>query len=205
MSLFYRFAYWLGVTPWEAQHHPVAAAQIEALFDREQSGRDPPFGRVLDVGCGRGYWSINLSQRGWQVTGVDLVNKAIAAARKNAAEKGVDVTFIEADVTGMSGQGLTPGFNLFWDFGTLHGLPPQAFKGAAGEIDLLAGPDAVLLLLAWAPGARSPLPRGLGRDEIESAFPNWRVLNIESFDATGLPPPLRRVDPHIHRLQRTQQ
>lgn len=205
MSLFYRFAYWLGVTPWEAQHHPVAAAQIEALFDREQADRQPPFGRVLDVGCGRGYWSVNLSQRGWNVTGVDLVSKAIVAAREFAAVEGADVTFIEADVTGMSSQGLTPGFNLFWDFGTLHGLPPQAFADAAREIDLLADRDAKMLLLAWTPGARGPLPRGVSRDEIQSAFQNWRILDVESFDATGLPPPLRRVDPRIYRMQRTPQ
>lgn len=203
MSLFYKFAYWLGVTPWEAQHHPTAAAQIEALFDREQAGRQSPIGRAMDVGCGRGYWSINLSQRGWQVTGVDLVSKAVKAARKSAAEKGVDVTFIEADVTRLSRQGLTSGFDLFWDFGTLHGLPPQAFADAAREIDLLAAPQAILLLLAWTPGNRGPLPRGVSREEIEAAFPHWNILDVEPFDAMGLPPPLRRVDPRIYRMQRT--
>ena len=60
MSLFYRLAYRMGVTPWEhAAEHPAAADHIAALFDREQEGREPPFGRALDIGCGSGFWSVD--------------------------------------------------------------------------------------------------------------------------------------------------
>ena len=43
MSLFYKIAFWLGFTPWEqAATHPPAAEKISMLFDREESGRQPP-------------------------------------------------------------------------------------------------------------------------------------------------------------------
>ena len=77
MSLFYRIAYRLGFTPWEeATQHGPSAQMIAALFDREQAGREPPYGAALDVGCGGGLWSIDLARRGWDVTGVDIVPKA---------------------------------------------------------------------------------------------------------------------------------
>jgi hypothetical protein len=62
----------------------------------------------------------------------------------------------------------------------------------------------VLLMLAWAPGNRGPLPGGMSREDIESAYEGWKVTDVEPFDATGLPKPLRKVDPKIYRLERRQ-
>jgi len=75
MSLFYRLAYRLGITPWEGAAIRGGKV-IEQLFDREQQGRDAPFGRALDLGCGGGLQSIELAKRGWQTTGLDNVPKA---------------------------------------------------------------------------------------------------------------------------------
>ncbi|MGH6915290.1 MAG: class I SAM-dependent methyltransferase, partial [Geminicoccales bacterium] len=85
MSLFFRIAYSVGFTPWEhAATHRPAAEHIAALFDREESERKSPYGRALDLGCGTGYWSVELASRGWQVTGIDIVPKAVRKARERA-------------------------------------------------------------------------------------------------------------------------
>jgi len=84
MSTGYAIAYRLGVTPWEKAGRE-ATAQFNALLVREQEG-DPPFGRALDIGCGTGDHAVNLAQRGWNVTGVDLIPRAIEAARAKATE-----------------------------------------------------------------------------------------------------------------------
>ena len=34
-----------------------------------------------------------------------------------------------------------------------------------------------------------------------SAFPNWTIVDESPFDATGLPAPLRNVDPRCYRLK----
>lgn len=39
-------------------------------------------GRALDLGCGAGYWSRELTSRGWSVTAVDLSPRAIETARR---------------------------------------------------------------------------------------------------------------------------
>jgi SAM-dependent methyltransferase len=61
--------------------------------------RRPPYGSALDLGCGSRRWSIELARRGWQVVGVDVVAKAVRRARRRAQDEGVDVTFVEGDVT----------------------------------------------------------------------------------------------------------
>ena len=65
------------------------------LLDREQRGREAPYGRALDLGCGGGWWAIELVRRGWDVTGVDVVPNALANARERARESGVEVLFLE--------------------------------------------------------------------------------------------------------------
>lgn len=203
MSLFYRVAYWFGFAPWEhAATHPPAVRHITALFEREERGRQPPYGRALDLGCGRGYWSVTLAQRGWSVTGVDLAPKAVQAARMHARDAGVKVQIVQGDVTALQDAGVGSGFRLVWDFGTVHGLT-QAQRQAVGRgVSALATEDATILMLAWAPAWRGPLPRGASREEVEEAFSGWKVTDEEPFDATGLPRPLRNVQPRIYRLRR---
>ena len=75
MSVGYRILYGIGFTPWEQIALPDAVC---ALFEREEAGREPPYGTVLrDLGCGSGIWAVKLAQRGWQVTGIDAVPKAL--------------------------------------------------------------------------------------------------------------------------------
>jgi SAM-dependent methyltransferase len=203
MSLFYRIAYAVGLTPWEhAATHPAAADHIAALFDREERERTQPYGRALDLGCGSGHWAIELARRGWQVTGIDIVRKAIRQARERARHAGADIRFIEGDITALRQSGIGPGFSFIWDFGTVHGLSPDGRAAVGREVSAVAAPDATMLMLAWAPGHRAPLPRGASRADIEAAFPDWAVIDEDAFDATGLPSPLRRVDPRCYRLRR---
>jgi SAM-dependent methyltransferase len=203
MSLFYKLAYRLGVTPWEeAADHPAAAQVIAALFDREQEGREPPYGRVLDLGCGSGHWAVDLARRGWEVVGVDIVPKALERARRRARNAGVEVELIEGDLTALHAAGVGSGFDLFWDFGSIHGLDAGQREAVGREVSAAAAPGARALILAWKPGRRGPLPRGASRTEIEAAFPDWEVIDDQPFDATGLPRPLRGVEPRVYRLRR---
>ena len=97
MSLAYRILYAVGFTPWEQMADPQIAGQISDLFAREEEGRDPPYGRALDLGCGSGIWAVALAQRGWQVTGVDFVPKALRRARERAEQAEVEVEFLAGE------------------------------------------------------------------------------------------------------------
>ena len=53
--------------------------------------------RILDVGCGTGRHAIELTRRGYTVTGVDLSGSQLARAREKAAQQGLDIDFQQLD------------------------------------------------------------------------------------------------------------
>jgi SAM-dependent methyltransferase len=53
--------------------------------------------RILDVGCGTGRHSIELTKRGYCVTGIDLSESQLARAREKAAEDGLNIEFLRHD------------------------------------------------------------------------------------------------------------
>lgn len=57
-----------------------------------------PPGRALDLGCGEGRNAIWLAEQGWQVSGVDFSEVGLDKARRLAAERGVEVTWVRADL-----------------------------------------------------------------------------------------------------------
>jgi 2-polyprenyl-3-methyl-5-hydroxy-6-metoxy-1,4-benzoquinol methylase len=52
---------------------------------------------ILDIGCGTGRHSIELTRRGYQVTGVDLSESMLQRARQKAEEANVKIDFIQHD------------------------------------------------------------------------------------------------------------
>jgi hypothetical protein len=73
----YRLAYALGFHPWEdLADHPPFADKLLGLVAREEEGREAPYGTALDIGTGSAVWGAHLAKRGWNVTGVDVVEKA---------------------------------------------------------------------------------------------------------------------------------
>jgi SAM-dependent methyltransferase len=55
-------------------------------------------GRALDVGMGQGRNSLFLARLGWDVTGVDISDKAIDLAQKEAARLGLKINCVLADI-----------------------------------------------------------------------------------------------------------
>ena len=53
-------------------------------------------GRVLDVGCGEGADALWLAGQGWEVTALDVSRVALERAAREAAERGVLVTWLHS-------------------------------------------------------------------------------------------------------------
>jgi SAM-dependent methyltransferase len=203
MSLAYRLLYGIGFTPWEQMARHGIARQIAAMFEREEAGREPPYGPVLDLGCGSGIWATLLAKRGWQVTGVDNVPKALRRARERAAEQRVTVRLVEGDVTALESSEVGSGFQLLLDFGCFHDELSDDQRAAEGRgATAAAAPGATMLMLAWTPRRRVVLPRGAGREDIEAAFPAWRVVDEEAIDLGRVPRWWRNAGPRFYRLRR---
>jgi SAM-dependent methyltransferase len=207
VSLAYKLLYAVGYTPWEQPAKlQVVNERVSALVAREEEGRQPPYGQALDLGCGSGVWAVELAKRGWQVTGVDIVPKALRRARERARGAGVELRLVEGDVTKLETSGVGSGFRLLLDFFLFHDELTDEQREAMGrEVTAVAAPGATLLITAWAPGRRGPLPRGASRSDIEAAYPMWTVIDEEPFDVvTGARfyKHIRKADPHVYRLRR---
>ena len=202
MSFFYKFQYLVGMTPWERMPSLPIGEQAVALIDREEGGREAPYGSALDLGCGTGSWSARLAQHGWEVTGIDIVPKALRIARERARRAGAEIRFVEGSVTALTTAGIASGFRLILDFGVVHGLPAEHVRAVSREVTAVATEDATLLMYAFLPGRRGPLPRGIGREEIEQAYSGWRITDEEAFDLAGAPRFVQKAQPRFYRLRR---
>ena len=164
MSLAYRVLYGIGFTPWEQLATlPAVTQEVSALFDREEQGHRPPYGPVLDLGCGSGIWAVMLAERGWQVTGVDFAPKALRRARERARQAGVELRLVNGDATEL-GTEVGSGFPFLLDFGVFHDELTDSQRATMGrEVSAVAASGATLLMMAWARRRRGPLPRGASR------------------------------------------
>jgi hypothetical protein len=200
----YRLAYAIGFHPWEdlAEHPPFAEKLIE-LVAREENGAGPPHGPALDIGTGSGVWGVQLAKRGWQVTGVDIVEKALSRARERVEAEGVDMRIVHGDVTALTSSEVGSGYRLAVDTGTFHGLKEPEREAMAREVTAVCADDATLLLDCFAPRRRAGLPRGVSRADVERAFRDWEITDVEVADAD--PDPIARMfkfDERFYRLRR---
>ncbi|MBW6499507.1 MAG: class I SAM-dependent methyltransferase [Bacteroidales bacterium] len=66
----------------------------EALFNKKL--------KVLDIGCGTGRHAIELTQRGYAVTGVDLSDSQLQRAREKAQAEGLNIDFRKMDARNLA-------------------------------------------------------------------------------------------------------
>jgi len=201
----YKLAYALGFHPWEdAEKQPSFNERFTELLEREESGRERPYGPALDIGTGSGIWGIKLAKRGWQVVGIDIVEKALERARERIQSSGVEMRLVQGDVTALRPEGVGSDFKLILDTGTFHGLTNAQREAMGREVSTIADNDATVLMLAWSPRRRGPLPRGADRSAIEAAFPGWTVSEVGTtrFEAPKPVELLMRPNERWYRLRR---
>lgn len=143
MKWFYNLLYSRFRAPWDI-------GPRQELVELVTSGRLAP-GRVIDLGSGTASNCVFLAQHGFDVTGVDYTEAAIALGRKRAAEAGVSVNFIQDDLTNL--RHITGPFDVVVDYGTLDDLSPQARDLYMQNILPLTRPGSQFLLYCfeWEP------------------------------------------------------
>lgn len=82
----------------------LVRAEREASFIDRALGL-PRGARILDLGCGFGRHAVPLGMLGYRMTGVDLSAPMLAAARKLAEERRVEVEWVERDMRALGELG----------------------------------------------------------------------------------------------------
>lgn len=130
-----------------------AAKPDENLVSYVDRGVISP-GRALDLGCGPGRNAIYLARSGFQVDAVDISAAAIDWATERAREAGAEVDFQCRDAFTLTGR-----YDLIYDSGCLHHLPPHRRISYLALLDRALVPGGHLGLTCFASGAMgSELP-----------------------------------------------
>lgn len=99
-----------------ASRNEEEAALLADLIESILPKRD--FKRLLDLGCGRGRHTITLGKRGYDVTGLDLSERALNTARSKAASQQLkNVRFVQGDMREPIPDTFDAVLNLFTTFG----------------------------------------------------------------------------------------
>ncbi|UGY91235.1 class I SAM-dependent methyltransferase [Streptomyces gobiensis] len=109
-------------------------------------------GRALDLGCGPGRNALHLASMGFQVDAVDLSPTAIAWAEERAREAGGDVRFICGDAFGLAATELSGPYDLVYDSGCFHHLPPHRRISYLSLLDRVLAPAGHFALTCFAAG-----------------------------------------------------
>ncbi|MFJ4239558.1 class I SAM-dependent methyltransferase [Streptomyces iakyrus] len=111
-------------------------------------------GRALDLGCGPGRNALYLAARGFDVDAVDLSSTALDWARERAREAGAEnVRFHHGDAFALAGVGLTGPYDLVYDSGCFHHLPPHRRVSYLALLEQFLAPGGLFGLTCFAAGA----------------------------------------------------
>lgn len=108
-------------------------------------------GRALDLGCGPARNAIHLASLGFDVDAVDLSPTALAWGEERARAAGLEVRFHCADI--FSVELPSDSYDLVYDSGCLHHLPPHRRVSYLDLLDRVLAPGGHLGLTCFAAGA----------------------------------------------------
>ncbi len=103
--------------PWNVEEPP------EALVELLDNGSVRPC-KTVEFGCGFGNYTLYLSSKGFEVTGIDISPTAIRIAGENARKKGIKCAFIVADILGDLKE-VEGTFDFAYDWELLHHIFPE--------------------------------------------------------------------------------
>ena len=97
--------------PW---YHPEPQPMLQKVVNQRKET-----GLALDIGCGAGINASYLAKQGYNVTGVDFIDRALQYARDRASQEGVQVELVNADILQWD---CYKTFDIILDLGCLHGM-----------------------------------------------------------------------------------
>ena len=183
----YQGELFLGPPPWN-----IGAPQPEILTLIEQGKVHGP---VLDAGCGVGDLALELADRGYEVTGVDISAVAIAAAEAAASQRGLaTVRFLQGDLRHLNDLALTQRFNTVVDCTLFHSLPVDGRDDYMRGIYAAANSGAALYLLVFTtealpPDSPFPIPNLVTEAEVTEAVAKyWSDITLQPALVAVKPP-----------------
>ncbi|HEX3784312.1 MAG TPA: class I SAM-dependent methyltransferase [Pseudonocardiaceae bacterium] len=115
-------------------------------------------GRALDLGCGPGRNALRLAEAGFTVDAVDLSPAAIDWATERAREAGAEIRFLRGDAFTDLATELTGPYDLIYDSGCFHHLPPHRRVSYRALLDRALAPGGHFSLTCFTADEGSARP-----------------------------------------------
>ena len=154
-----------------------SAHELQEYAQLVESGTIAP-GRAIDLGCGEGSNAIYLSKNGFDVTGVDFSPTAIKRATSNVQAAGVEVIFVEDDLTNL--RHVSGTFDLLVDFGALNDLTQGERDSYMENLLPLTHPGSCFILMCFT--------KSLPPNEVESRFGDHFKIEILTEQSGSIDP-----------------
>lgn len=162
--------YAVGSDGWELGR---AAPPLHRLFAESplpRSGAEPGAPpRVLVPGCGRGHEARLLAEAGAEVVAIDIAPTAVASTRRLAAERGLRITAMEADVLALP-QEHEGRYDLFLEHCCFCAIDPTRRDDYVEAAARALRPGGRLIGLFYCHDYPGGPPFGSSADEIRARF-----------------------------------
>lgn len=139
-------------------------------------------GRLLEVGSGPGTQAIELTKLGFAVTATDISQTAVVKADQRAHKEGVNVHFLQGDVT----KDRLPGeYDYLLDRACLHCLQPKEWEAYLNNITQSLRPGGIYILKCFGgsnPSSWTSSSHYFTEEEIYNMFS--KDFKIESIKET---------------------
>ena len=135
-------------TTWEAGDFSEVAKHIETVAEQFVERLDIKSGmKVLDVACGSGNLAVNAAAKGADVTGIDIADNLVEAAKKRAEAAGLNIKFEQGDAEALPYEDNT--FDIVMTmFGAMFAPRPEI---TASELVRVCKPGGTIAMANWTP------------------------------------------------------
>jgi ubiquinone/menaquinone biosynthesis C-methylase UbiE len=135
-------------TVWEAGDFSEVAKHIETVAEDFVNRLDiKPGMKVIDVACGSGNLAVIAAQKGATVTGIDIADNLVEAAKQRADKLGLDIKFEQGDAEAMPYA--DDSFDVVMTmFGAMFAPRPEV---TASELVRVCRPGGTIAMANWTP------------------------------------------------------
>jgi methyl halide transferase len=150
--------------PWDLGQ---AAPPLISLLDQEDPALIP--GQAAVLGSGLGNDALLFAQRGFEVTGFDFVEAAVAGATQAAAAAGLSATFLQRDLFKL-GDEFAAGFDYVVEHTCYCAIDPARRDEYVQVVSEILRPGGYLIGLFWCHDRQGGPPFGSDPGQLRDRF-----------------------------------